>query len=226
MPMQKRNYQRELEQILKGLEESQTVPRLLLHSCCAPCSSYVLEYLSQYFAITVLYYNPNISPREEYEYRKAEQLRLIAEGDWQNPVDFLDCDWDAGAFTAIAKGLEDVPEGGARCFACYQLRLEAAAAAAKKGGYDYFTTTLSISPLKNAQKLNEIGEALSQKHGVKHLPADFKKKEGYKRSIELARQYGLYRQDYCGCIYSKRSRNSFSAAAVTSQQGASSADDR
>ncbi len=205
--MQKRNYQKELEQLLHQLSDAPKVPRLLLHSCCAPCSSYVLEYLSSYFAITVLYYNPNISPREEYEHRKAEQLRLIAEGDWKNPVTVLDCDWDGAAFDAISCGLEDVPEGGIRCFACYELRLRAAAEAAKKGGYDYFATTLSISPLKNAQKLNEIGEALSKHYGVPHLPSDFKKKEGYKRSIELSRKFDLYRQDYCGCIYSKRPSN-------------------
>ena len=199
--MQKRNYQKELEQILASLT---TTPRLLLHSCCAPCSSYVLEYLSQYFAITVLYYNPNISPKEEYDLRKAEQIRLIQEGHWKNQVNILDCDWDSDAFLDISKGLEDAPEGGARCFACYRLRLEAAAKAAKEGGYDYFTTTLSISPLKNAERLNAIGEELSDRYGIKHLPADFKKKEGYKRSIELSRIHGLYRQNYCGCIYSKK----------------------
>lgn len=205
--MQKRNYQKELEQLLDKLSGTSKVPRLLLHSCCAPCSSYVLEYLNAYFAITVLYYNPNISPKEEYEHRKAEQLRLIAEGDWENPVTVLDCDWDGEAFDIISRGLEDVPEGGIRCFACYELRLRAAAEAAKKGGYDYFATTLSISPLKNAQKLNEIGEKLANEYGIPHLPSDFKKKEGYKRSIELSRMFHLYRQDYCGCIYSKRQRN-------------------
>ena len=199
--MQKRNYQKELESVLSTLTGT---PRLLLHSCCAPCSSYVLEYLSQYFAITVLYYNPNISPKEEYELRKAEQIRLIQEGNWKNPVTFLDCDWDNDAFSAISDGLESAPEGGVRCFACYRLRLEAAAKAAKEGNFDYFTTTLSISPLKNAEKLNAIGEELAAIYGVKHLPADFKKKEGYKRSIELSRLYHLYRQNYCGCIYSKK----------------------
>ncbi len=202
--MQKRNYQKELEQILSQIEQTDKVPRLLLHSCCAPCSSYVLEYLSRYFAITVLYYNPNISPKEEYDHRKAEQIRLIQEGAWKNPVSFLDCDWDNPSFEAMAKGMEEVPEGGVRCFACYELRLKKAAEQAKKLGFDYFTTTLSISPLKNAQKLNEIGEQLAERYGVSHLPADFKKKEGYKRSIELSRQFGLYRQDYCGCVYSKR----------------------
>jgi len=202
--MQKRNYQKELEQILDAIQISGSTPRLLLHSCCAPCSSYVLEYLNQYFSITVLYYNPNIAPREEYEHRKAEQIRLIAEGNWTNPVSFLDCDWENEAFMAMAKGLEDIPEGGVRCFACYELCLAAAAKAAKASGFDYFTTTLSISPLKNAEKLNTIGEKLAEQYGVPHLPADFKKKEGYKRSIELSRKYGLYRQDYCGCIYSKK----------------------
>ncbi|MBR5152544.1 MAG: epoxyqueuosine reductase QueH [Clostridia bacterium] len=202
--MQKRNYQKELERILETIQKDDSVPRLLLHSCCAPCSSYVLEYLSSYFAITVLYYNPNIAPEEEYEHRKAEQIRLIDQGKYKHPVSFLDCDWDVDAFTSIAKGLEAVPEGGARCFACYELRLSAAAKAAKELGFDYFTTTLSISPLKNAEVLNAIGEKLALEYGVPHLPADFKKKEGYKRSIELSCEYGLYRQDYCGCIYSKR----------------------
>ena len=199
--MQKRNYQKELDKILAALT---TTPRLLLHSCCAPCSSYVLEYLSQYFAITVLYYNPNISPREEYELRKAEQIRLIQEGDWRHPVSFLDCDWDNAAFLSAASGLENAPEGGVRCFACYRLRLNAAAKAAKAGDFDYFTTTLSISPLKNAEKLNAIGEELAVLYGVTHLPADFKKKEGYKRSVALSRIHNLYRQNYCGCVYSKK----------------------
>ncbi len=203
--MQKRNYQKELTQILDTIQASGSTPRLLLHSCCAPCSSYVLEYLSKYFAITVLYYNPNIAPREEYEHRKAEQIRLIHQGNWQNPVSILDCDWDNDAFVSMAKGMESEPEGGIRCFACYALRLSAAAKAAKEQGFDYFTTTLSISPLKNAEKLNSIGEQLAKEYGVPHLPADFKKKEGYKRSIELSRQFDLYRQNYCGCIYSKNS---------------------
>lgn len=201
----KRNYQKELEKILEKLDPK-TPPRLLLHSCCAPCSSYVLEYLSGYFAITVLYYNPNISPKEEYLKRKAEQLRLIREGKWANPVEILDCDWEADRFEEMAKGLEQEPEGGVRCFGCYALRLERTAELAKAEDYDYFATTLSISPLKNAQKLNEIGQALGKKYDVLYLPSDFKKREGYKRSIVLSEQYGLYRQDYCGCVYSKAER--------------------
>lgn len=198
------NYQKKLDELIKSLKEQGKKPSLLLHSCCAPCSSYVLEYLSRYFLITVLYYNPNISPLDEYEKRKAEQIRLIEEGNWGNPVEFLDCDWANQEFNEIAKGLENVPEGGVRCFKCYRLRLERAANEAKTGGFDYFGTTLSISPLKNAQKLNEIGAELEKEWGVCHLPADFKKKEGYKRSIELSKEFNLYRQDYCGCVYSKR----------------------
>ncbi len=206
MAQPKVNYQKLLDRLILQLEKGNEVPRLLLHSCCAPCSSYVLEYLSQYFAIAVLYYNPNIAPRVEYEHRKQEQLRLIREGTWRHPVKALDCAWEPEAFSAIALGLETLPEGGLRCFRCYELRLRAAAEAARRGGYDYFGTTLSISPLKNAQKLNEIGERLAEEYGVRHLPADFKKREGYKRSIVLSRKYGLYRQDYCGCIFSKRDR--------------------
>lgn len=206
MPQNKVNYQKQLDRILERLKDEGRTPRLLLHSCCAPCSSYVLEYLSQYFAITVFYYNPNISPLEEYEHRKAEQIRLIEEGKWENPVQVLECPWDAEKFSAMAEGLETAPEGGARCFRCYALRLEAAAEAAKSGGYDYFCSTLSISPLKNAQKLNEIGNKLAERYDVLYLPSDFKKREGYKRSIELSREYGLYRQDYCGCVYSRMER--------------------
>lgn len=206
MTEQKINYQKRLDKLIEKLQKENHVPTLLLHSCCAPCSSYVLEYLSQYFNITVLYYNPNISPKEEYEHRKAEQLRLISEGNWSHPVNVMDCEWDSESFTAVSKGLESIPEGGIRCFKCYELRLRAAAAAAKDGGFDYFASTLSISPLKNAQKLNEIGEQLAIEYGVSHLPSDFKKQNGYKRSIELSAKYGLYRQDYCGCIFSKRER--------------------
>lgn len=204
MPEIKINYQKKLDELTESLTKQGKKPSLLLHSCCAPCSSYVLEYLSRYFLITVLYYNPNISPIDEYEKRKSEQIRLIGEGNWENPVEFLDCDWENERFEEMAKGLENLPEGGARCFECYRLRLEKTAREAKKGGYDYFATTLSISPLKNAQKLNEIGAEIEKELGISHLSADFKKKEGYKRSIELSKEYGLYRQDYCGCIYSKR----------------------
>ncbi|MDD5952810.1 MAG: epoxyqueuosine reductase QueH [Oscillospiraceae bacterium] len=197
----KRNYQRELDDIIKGLH--QRVPTLLLHSCCAPCSSYVLEYLSQFFAITVFYYNPNIYPSEEYDRRVLEQQRLIGELSCVHPVSFVEGPYDTDRFYEMAKGMEALPEGGERCFSCYRLRLEQAAALAKAGGFDYFTTTLSISPHKNAQKLNEIGQELAEKYGVAHLPSDFKKKEGYKRSIELSREHHLYRQDYCGCVFSK-----------------------
>ncbi len=208
MPENKINYQKQLDNLLLQLEKEKKTPSLLLHSCCAPCSSYVLEYLSRHFAITVLYYNPNIEPFEEYSLRKNEQIRLIQEGNWENPVTFLDCDWDAEKFRLMAKGLEDVPEGGVRCHGCFALRLSKTAKVAKEMGFDYFTTTLSISPLKNAEKLNEIGKKLALEWGVAHLPADFKKKEGYKRSIELSKEHNLYRQDYCGCIFSKREKES------------------
>lgn len=180
------------------------MPSLLLHSCCAPCSSYTIEYLSDYFKISVLYYNPNISPREEYEKRKAEQIRLIESMPVKNDVNFADCDYDCNEFFKIAKGYEDCREGGERCFRCYEQRLRRTAQEAQKGGYDYFCTTLSISPLKNAQKINEIGERLSEEYGVLWLPSDFKKREGYKRSIELSKEYNLYRQNFCGCVYSRR----------------------
>ena len=216
--MNKRNYQKELDKVLEGLD---CRPSLLIHSCCGPCSSYVLTYLARYFDITVLYYNPNIYPPEEYDKRKNEQERLIEalnrdlrmkdeeSGTAVMPEDAADIrfvagDYDPDVFFEMAKGLEDVPEGGERCFKCYKLRMREAALMAKKGGYDYFTTTLSISPLKNAEKINETGEELEREYGVKHLPSDFKKKEGYKQSIELSRKYDLYRQDYCGCVFSRR----------------------
>lgn len=179
------------------------MPSLLLHSCCAPCSSYCIEYLSRYFNITVFYYNPNIYPEDEYEKRKAEQKRLINEMKTKYPVKMLDCDFEKEKFYSAVRGLETAREGGERCFVCYRLRLEKTASKARKNNFDYFTTTLTISPLKNAQKINEIGEELSREYGVKFLPSDFKKKEGYKRSIELSREYNLYRQNYCGCIFSQ-----------------------
>lgn len=197
------NYQKQLEKILDTLSQEEP-PRLLLHSCCAPCSSYVLEYLSEYFQITVFYYNPNIAPREEYLMRAEEQKRLTEQMNLQNPVTFLAGDYHPEVFYEMSKGLEDVPEGGERCFRCYRLRLMEAAKIAKEGGYDYFTTTLTISPLKNAPKLNETGLEVSKLYGVAYLPSDFKKRDGYRRSIELSREYGLYRQNYCGCIFSKR----------------------
>lgn len=199
----KENYQKMLEKTLSGIGET-ALPRLLLHSCCAPCSSYVLEYLSRYFEITVLYYNPNISPAAEFEHRFEEQRRLISEMPLMHPVECVMGRYDPAAFAAIAKGHEQDPEGGERCTACFRLRLEESARYAKEGGYDYFTTTLSISPLKDAQRLNTIGSELAEKYGVPYLFSDFKKREGYKRSIQLSAEYGLYRQDYCGCAYSKR----------------------
>lgn len=202
--MVKVNYQKQLDKIIDEIQNNSKTPTLLLHSCCAPCSSYVLEYLSQYFKITVFYYNPNISPKEEYIKRVEEQKRIISQLPVKNPVDFIEGDYEPQDFYDIAKGLEQVPEGGERCFNCYKLRLEKTAKLAYDLNMDYFTTTLSISPYKNALKLNEIAEELSEIYSVKNLPSDFKKKEGYKRSIQLSKEYDLYRQDYCGCIFSKR----------------------
>lgn len=202
--MNKINYQKKLENIIERNKREDILPSLLLHSCCAPCSSYTIEYLSDYFKISVLYYNPNISPYEEYEKRKAEQIRLIQSMPVKNEVSFADCDYDCNEFFKIAKGYEDCREGGERCFRCYEQRLRRTAQEAQKGGYDYFCTALSISPLKNAQKINEIGERLSEEYGVLWLPSDFKKREGYKRSIELSKEYNLYRQNFCGCVYSRR----------------------
>ncbi len=207
--MNKRNFQKELEQIIIKNQQEEKVPSLFLHSCCAPCSSYVLEYLSQYFRITVFYYNPNIFPEEEYYKRVEEQKELIRQLPVKYPIDFVEGAYDQKRFYETVKGFEQIPEGGERCFRCYALRLEEAAILAKERGSDYFTTTLSISPLKNAQKLNEIGEALGEQYGIAYLPSDFKKKNGYKRSTELSAQYGLYRQDYCGCVFSKREREAF-----------------
>ena len=202
--MNTRNYQRELDQLLAQLT---TVPRLLLHSCCAPCSSSVLEYLRRYFEITVFYYNPNISMEAEYQKRVEEQKRLINAynqlPDSGYPIAVIEGDYEPEVFYVAAKGLEQCPEGGERCFACYELRLGKTAALAKKQAYDYFATTLTISPLKNAAKLNEIGEHLAAAYQISWLPSDFKKKNGYKRSIELSAEYALYRQNYCGCVYSK-----------------------
>lgn len=197
-----RNYQRELDCLLNSLKEQEKVPSLLLHSCCGPCSSYVLEYLSSYFHLTVFYYNPNIYPDEEYEKRVSEQQRLISEMPTTYPVQFTAGDFEKDRFFQAVKGHEAEDEGGERCFRCYRLRLEEAARLAKKLDMDYFTTTLSISPMKNAVKLNEIGEQLAKEYGVSYLNSDFKKKNGYKRSVELSKEYGMYRQNYCGCIFS------------------------
>lgn len=200
--MPKQNYQKMLDNIISTLNGE--VPRLLLHSCCAPCSSYVLEYLSQYFSITMMYYNPNISPQEEFDKRTAELKRLVEQLPVKHPVDIVVPPYRPEEFYTAVKGLEDIPEGGERCFVCYRLRLEAAARYAAEHGFDYFCSTLSISPMKNAAKLNEIGEELSALYPVKPLPSDFKKRGGYLRSIELSKEYGLYRQNYCGCVFSKR----------------------
>lgn len=202
----KRNLQKELEKIIEEAKKNGVTPSLLLHSCCAPCSSYCLEYLSQYFRITVLYYNPNLYPAEEYERRVFEQRKLIAALPAKNKISLVEMKGEPGEFYSAVRGLEQIKEGGERCFACFRLRLERAAKYAKENDFDYFTTTLTISPLKNAAKLNEIGEAAGKKFGVRHLPSDFKKKNGYKRSVELSKIYGLYRQDYCGCVFSKRER--------------------
>lgn len=206
-----RNYSKELDKILENKENKGK--HLFLHSCCAPCSSYVLEYLRSFFRITVFYYNPNITEEDEYLKRVAEQKRLIAEFNRQlesggspdaYPIEVVEGDYERKLFFEKVRGLEHCKEGGERCFVCYEMRLLATAIAAKAAGADYFSTTLTISPLKNAVKLNEIGERLSEEYKVAFLPSDFKKKDGYKRSIELSREYGLYRQDYCGCVYSKR----------------------
>jgi len=204
--MNKINYQKELDALIENLVKDKKVPTLLLHSCCAPCSSYVLEYLSQYYKISILFYNPNIYPLEEYSRRVIEQKGLISALKVKNEIRFVEGKYDTESFYDIAKGLENQKEGGERCFKCYELRLKEATIIAKEQGFDYFTTTLSISPHKNSQKLNEIGGNLAEEFGVKYLYSDFKKKEGYKRSIELSNEYNLYRQDYCGCIFSKNER--------------------
>ena len=206
--MNRRNYQKELDKILAQLQ-GQEGRHLFLHSCCAPCSSYVLEYLSPYFRITVFYYNPNITASTEYFKRVEEQKRLIAllnEKEGHFPITVVEGDYRPQDFLEISSGLEQCPEGGERCFACFRLRLEETAKRAKEHGADYFATTLTISPLKNAEKLNTIGEEMALKYEVPWLPSDFKKKEGYKRSIELSAEYDLYRQDYCGCAFSKAER--------------------
>lgn len=200
--MIQRNYQKELEAIIRKHEELGEVPKLLLHSCCAPCSSYVLEYLSQYFEITVYFYNPNIYPPEEYRRRAKEEERLISQMNFKHPVWFVEGAYEPTEFYRAVRGLEKEPEGGERCRKCYTLRLMETAKVAMAGRYDYFTTTLSISPLKKADKLNEIGESIAKELRLIYLPSDFKKKDGYKRSIRLSEEYGLYRQNYCGCVFS------------------------
>ena len=204
--MNKINYQKELDKITDSIDAGNP-PRLFLHSCCAPCSSYTLEYLSNYFDITVYYFNPNISPKEEFDKRFAEQKRLIDSLPAKNPIKLVLGEYNYDDFLQIARGYENVAEGGERCFRCYRMRLESTARIAKEQGFDYFCTTLSISPLKNSQKINQIGYEVAQKYGIKWLPSDFKKREGYKRSIELSKEYNLYRQSFCGCIFSKEKNN-------------------
>ena len=228
--MSRVNYSRELDREIQALEESGLKPRLLLHSCCAPCSSYVLEYLREYFRITVFYYNPNITESAEYAYRLAEEKRLIGEynrqvetqdfaGMHSTPgamkIGILEAPYDPEDYLTAVRGYEECREGGDRCGICFSMRLDASARAAKEGGFDFFTTTLTISPLKNAERLNEIGQMCGARYGVPFLPSDFKKKDGYKRSIELSGQFGLYRQNFCGCIFSKEAsekRAKYSAA--------------
>ena len=205
--MNKINYQKIMEDLIRENCTGEKVPSLLLHSCCAPCSSYCIACLAKHFHVTVFYYNPNIYPPEEYHMRAAEQKRFIGEFPTEYPVHFAEGVYDTERFYEMARGMETLPEGGKRCFACYRMRLAEAAEYAKSHGFDFFTTTLSISPLKNAEKLNEIGKELQETSGVKYLFSDFKKKEGYKKSTEISKEYHMYRQYYCGCVYSKRDRD-------------------
>ncbi len=197
-----RNYQKELDEFI-SMNCAEEKPRLFLHCCCAPCSSYVTEYLHEFFDITVFFYNPNITEPDEYEKRKAELKRYLSEVSYGKEIGFIDADYDPESFFKAANGLEDEPERGARCDKCFRLRLSKTAEAAKENGFELFCTTLSISPHKDADLLMSIGEELAEKYGLKYLPSDFKKKNGYKRSIELSAEYDLYRQNYCGCVYSK-----------------------
>ena len=198
----KQNYQKQMDAVVASLPQGER-PRLLLQSCCGPCSSYVLEALTPFFRVTVLYYNPNIQPRAEYDLRLENQRKIIAALPTPSAVDILECDYDGEKYDAAVKGLESEPEGGARCTVCFRLRLEETAKRAKELGYDWFCTTLTVSPHKDAERLNQIGRALGERYGVPFLPSDFKKREGYKRSIQLSKEFDLYRQDYCGCLYSK-----------------------
>ncbi|MBQ6892713.1 MAG: epoxyqueuosine reductase QueH [Clostridia bacterium] len=197
------NYSKWLENEIERFRAEGVRPKLLLQACCAPCSSYTLEYIASFFDITLFFYNPNISPESEYDFRASELARFISKHPACSEVKLQICEYNNAPFLEIAKGLEAAPEGGERCMKCYRLRLEETAKAAKDGGYDYFCTTLSISPHKNAEALNSFGKELAGKYGVNYLFSDFKKKGGYARSIELSKEYGLYRQDYCGCAYSK-----------------------
>lgn len=202
----KRNYDREMERVIEGLGGDDR-PRLLLHACCAPCSSAVLERLTPHFAVTLFYYNPNIAPRAEYDRRLGELRRFVAARGLENEVAFLASPYEGERFFEVARGLEDAPEGGARCEKCFRLRLTQTAQAAKAGGFDFFTTTLTVSPLKNAALLNRLGEEIGEAQGVPFLPSDFKKRDGHLRSLVLSREYNLYRQDYCGCVFSRAERD-------------------
>ncbi|MBQ7031925.1 MAG: epoxyqueuosine reductase QueH [Bacilli bacterium] len=197
--MEKINYDKVLEEIINKLDHK---PKLLLHSCCGPCSSYVITYLKDYFDITILYYNPNIEPHEEYEKRKTEQIKLINELNIPS-LSLMDTEYENNIYREYVKGYEDNPEGGSRCHLCYELRLKKTVELAKINGFEYFGTTLTVSPYKNASILNMLGEKLSKEYNVLWLYSDFKKKDGYKKSIELSKKYELYRQDYCGCLFSK-----------------------
>ena len=191
---------------LEEIKKLDSPKKILLHSCCAPCSSHVITFLSEYFDITILYYNPNISPQEEYEKRKKEQIKLIKTLKTKNKLDYLDCDYDNNIYNELIKGLEKEPEGGSRCNVCFKLRLEKTAILSKEHNYDYFGSTLTVSPHKNSKLINKIGEELSNLYNIKWLYSDFKKNECFKKSIELSKKYDLYRQDYCGCIYSIRTK--------------------
>ncbi len=204
--MVNRNFSLEMDKIIANHEKNNEVPTLLLHSCCAPCSTSVLAYLTEHFAVTVYYYNPNIYPDAEFEKRAEEQRRFIEMLPAKHPVSFVQGEFEKDKFFEAVKGLEDSGEGGARCKECFTLRLTKTASLAKSKGFDYYTTTLSVSPLKNAKLLNQLGEEIGKEYGVKYLPSDFKKKDGYKKSVELSREYGLYRQDYCGCVFSMNER--------------------
>ena len=194
------NYNNKMMDIIKNMDG---VKKLLLHSCCGPCSTACIERLTEYFDITILYYNPNIEPLEEYEKRKKYQIDVINKFKSKNKLDIMDCDWDNDSYKKCIKGLELEPEGGARCNKCYYLRLDYTAKKAKENGYDYFATTLTVSPYKHSKTINEIGESISKKYDINFLYSDFKKQDGYKRSIELSKEFDLYRQNYCGCSYSK-----------------------
>lgn len=198
------NYSKELDRLLLNLSQKDETIDIMLHACCAPCSSYCIEYLSEYADITVFFYNPNISCDAEYMKRAAELKRLIRESDYKNKVSYTEADYEPDEFFDAVKGYESCPEGGERCFICYEQRLRRTAKEAKKRGFTYFCSTLTISPLKSAAKINEIGIKVAKEENVMWLPSDFKKKNGYKRSIELSKEHSLYRQNYCGCIYSMR----------------------